>query len=425
MRRELPGRFELDVAEIHPALGLVSKERISARIGELARIGGLPNGGITRLGLTGEEQAARDLVRSWLEPLGFACRQDSAGNLFGARGEEPRVLLGSHVDSVREGGRFDGALGVVMAVEVAEAAAGAGLDLPLEIVAWQGEEGVRFGVGLFGSAAATGLLPAGAWDLADRDGVTAREAASRLFGREPEQAGDLLDRSAIRAYLEPHMEQSSSLDASGRPLGVVTRIVGLDHGLITVEGRADHAGATAMPERRDALAAAAGCILAVERLSREAAGRAIATVGEVQVEPNAPNVVPGRCLLSLDTRSADDVERDALLDAIRDAVEQIAARRGVRAEVTSLGAIPAQPLDSGVIDALDQACRTAGRKPLRLVSRAAHDAQNLAKFGIPTGMLFVRSTHGSHNPAKHVEIEDSAVGVRALLFVCAGLGRLA
>jgi allantoate deiminase len=406
------------------ALDAVSEERIAARIAELATIGGLANRGVTRLGLTVEEQAARDLVRSWLAPLDFACRQDGAGNLYCGFGDPPRVLLGSHLDSVREGGRFDGALGVVMAVEVAEAAFAVGLDLPLEVAAWQGEEGVRFGVGLFGSASVTGLLPDGAWELADREGATAREAATALFGHAPDDGRDLLDRSALRAYLEPHMEQSSTLDAAGRPLGVVTRIVGLDHGLVTVEGRADHAGATRMEDRQDALAAAAECILAVERLSREAQGRAIATVGEVEVLPNAPNVVPGRCVLSLDTRSAQDEARDALLGAIRDAVEAIAAGRGERAEVASLGAVPAQPLDPDVVSALDRACRAIGQVPEQLVSRAAHDAQNLARFGIPTGMLFVRSTHGSHNPAEHVEVEDAALGVRALLLTSARLGRL-
>jgi allantoate deiminase len=228
------------------ALAAVSADRIANRIEALAAIGRDPAGGITRLGLTAEEQAARDLVCSWLAPLGYQCGQDDAGNLHCRAGGGPRVLVGSHLDTVPRGGAYDGALGVIAAAEVAEALHQAGIALPLHVVAWTGEEGVRFGTGLFGSAAACGVLPAGAWERRDVGGTSALQAAAELLGRPVRPEGAALDRDAVRAYLELHIEQASELERRGCPLGVVTAIVGLYHGRVQIVGRADHAGAAAM-----------------------------------------------------------------------------------------------------------------------------------------------------------------------------------
>lgn len=406
---------------IEAAAGHVSVERIGARLDELARFGGGPDGSVSRLGLTPEEQRARDLVVSWLEPLGYACRQDDAANLFGVAGDGPRILVGSHLDSVPLGGRYDGALGVVAAVEAAEAIRAAGAEVPLEVVAWTGEEGVRFGTGLFGSAAAFGLLPEGAWDRTDLDGVTVREAAARTLGRDPDPSSVGLDPAGYRALVEVHIEQASGLERAGLPVGVVSRIVGITHGLVTIEGQANHAGTTAMDERRDALAAAAECVLAVETLARAAAGRGVATVGEMRVSPGAQNVIAGRCEFSLDVRSADDEVRHRMVAMIERAVGETCARRETTGSVELHGDIPAVPMAEEVAGALEEGCRRAGVEPPRLVSRAGHDAQNSAKAGVPTGMLFVRSTGGSHNPAEHADPTDAAVGVRALLVALARL----
>src|SRR6266540_412384 len=277
---------------VERALAAVSAARIAERLEALASIGPDPGGGITRLGLTAEEQRARDLVRSWLAPLGYACGQDDAANLHCVAGDEPRVLVGSHLDTVPRGGAYDGALGVVAAAEVAEALHQAGIALPLHVVAWTGEEGVRFGTGLFGSAAACGLLAAADWERTDAAGGTARQAAEELLGRAIRPESIPMRPSSLRACLELHIEQSSLLERAGSQLGVVSTIVGLYHGKVTVAGQADHAGATAMAERQDALAAAAECVLAVEEVSAAAAGQAIATVGEIEVAPGAKNVVP-------------------------------------------------------------------------------------------------------------------------------------
>ncbi|HZD73017.1 MAG TPA: hydantoinase/carbamoylase family amidase [Actinomycetota bacterium] len=407
--------------DMEAALEAVGAERIAGRIEALAAIGRDPAGGITRLALTREEQAARELVASWLAPLGYQSSQDDAGNLHCRTGDGPRVLVGSHLDTVPQGGAYDGALGVVAAVEVAEALHQAGVTVPLHLVAWTGEEGVRFGTGLFGSASACGLLPEGAWERRDAGGRTVLEAAADLLGHPIRPESTALEREQLRAYLELHIEQASTLERRGCPLGVVTAIVGLYHGRAHVHGRADHAGATAMGERKDALAAAAECVLAVEEVSAAAAGGAIATVGEIGVLPGAQNVVPGSATFSLDVRSVSPERRADALAAILDRVERICTRRGLAWEVEGLGDAVPVPMTDEVALALASACERVGVAAPRLPSMAGHDAQNLAAIGVPTGMLFVRSTNGSHNPDEHADAADAALGAQALLLACAGL----
>jgi allantoate deiminase len=406
---------------IERALAAVSAERIAGRIDALAAIGRDPVEGLTRLGLTAEEQRARELVRSWLEPLGYRCEQDDAGNLHCLIGTEPRVLVGSHLDTVPRGGAYDGALGMVAAAEVAEALNRGQAVLPLHVVAWTGEEGVRFGTALFGSAAASGLLRDGDWRRRDREGTTAAEAAAALLGRAVDPAAPRLRDGAVRAYLELHIEQGSRLERLGIPLGVVSAIVGLYHGTVTIIGRADHAGAAPMGERKDALAAAAESVLAVEEVSAAAAGGAIATVGEIHVLPGAKNVVPGSASFTLDVRSVSPERRAAVLSAITDRIERIGARRGVEVQIEGIGESAEVPMTAPVADALASACERIGVEAPRLESFAGHDAQNLAAIGVPTGMLFVRSTNGSHNPLEHADATDAALGAKALLLACAAL----
>jgi allantoate deiminase len=407
---------------IERALAAVDADRIAERVEALAEIGRDPAGGITRLGLTDEEQAARELVVSWLKPLGYESSQDDAGNLHCRVGDAPRVLVGSHLDTVPQGGAYDGALGVIAAVEVAEALHQAEIELPLHLVAWTGEEGVRFGTGLFGSAAACGLLPQGSWERRDPAGRSVLEAAAELIGRPVRPEGAALDRGQLRAYLELHIEQSSELERRGIPVGVVETIVGLYHGRVRIDGRADHAGATAMRDRKDALAAAAECVLAVEEVSRTADGGAIATVGEIEVQPGAQNVVPGVATFSLDVRSVSPGRRAGALAAILDRVERICGRRGLAWQLEGLGDAAPVPMSESVAGALAAGCERLGIEAPRLPSMAGHDAQNLAAFGVPTGMLFVRSTNGSHNPDEHADAGDAALGAQALLLACAELG---
>jgi len=391
---------------------VIDRKRLGRRMTELARIGG-DGTAVSRLGLSGDEQRARDLVGGWLSAKGAIVRRDAAANVF-ARfgGEGETILVGSHLDSVPEGGRFDGALGVLCAVEALESLVEAKTKLrrPVEVVAWADEEGARFGVGLFGSTAVFGRLGRGVGDRRDRDGVSIADAL-RALGERGDPAAARRDPTEIAAYLELHIEQGPRLDAAGLPLGVVSDIVGIYHARVTIRGRADHAGATVMTARADALAAASEIVLAVERIAR---GRSdsVGTVGEIRVRPGAKNVVPGECVFSLDLRAARD--HDGLVREVLAAVTSIASARAVEASVDELARVPVTALDPGIRDVLKRATRSVGVDAPELVSGAGHDAQNPALSGVPTGMIFVRSTGGSHTPREFASVDDAALGAQAL-----------
>jgi len=379
---------------------------------ELARIGG-DGTAVSRLGLSADEQRARDLVGGWLSAKGAIVRRDAAANVFARFGDEGEtILVGSHLDSVPEGGRFDGALGVLCAVEALESLVEAKTKLrrPVEVVAWADEEGARFGVGLFGSTAAFGRLGRGVGDRRDRDGVSIADAL-RALGERGDPAAARRDPTELAAYLELHIEQGPRLDAAGLPLGVVSDIVGIYHARVTIRGRADHAGATVMTARADALAAASEIVLAVERIAR---GRSdsVGTVGEIRVRPGAKNVVPGECVFSLDLRAARD--HDGLVREVLASVTSIASARAVEASVDELARVPVTALDPRIRDVLKRATRSVGVDAPELVSGAGHDAQNPALSGVPTGMIFVRSTGGSHTPREFASVDDAALGAQAL-----------
>ena len=368
---------------------------------------------MSRLGLSADEQQARDLVGGWLEARGAQVRRDAAANLY-ARfpGDGEAILVGSHLDSVPDGGRFDGALGVLCAVEAVESLidAKATMRRPIEVVAWADEEGARFGVGLFGSTAAFGRLARGVGDRRDRDGISIAEAL-RALGEEGDPAAARREPKALAAYLELHIEQGPRLETAGLALGIVSDIVGIYHARVAIRGRADHAGTTVMTARADALTAASEIVLAVERIAR---GRpdSVGTVGEIAVRPGAKNVVPGECIFSLDLRAAHD--HDGLVREVLDAVTAIASARGVEASVDDLARVPVTPLDPRIRDVLKRAAKSVGVEAPLLVSGAGHDAQNPALSGVPTGMIFVRSTGGSHTPREFASIADAALGAQAL-----------
>src|SRR5207247_532363 len=298
---------------------MIDPDRLERRTAELSRIAGRGTS-VSRLGLSAEEQQGRELVRGWLAAEGAKVRRDAAANLFarfGGQGEA--VLVGSHLDSVPEGGRFDGALGVLCAVEAVVSLTEAKIKLqrPIEVVAWADEEGARFGVGLFGSTAAFGRLARGVGDRTDRDGISIAEAL-RALGEQGDPAAARRDPKEIAAYLELHIEQGPRLETAGLPLGIVSDIVGIYHARVAIRGRADHAR------------------------------------------------------------------------------------------------VPVTPLDPKIRDVLKRATTSVGVEAPLLVSGAGHDAQNPALSGVPTGMIFVRSTGGSHTPREFASIEDAALGAQAL-----------
>jgi allantoate deiminase len=391
---------------------VIDPGRLERRSAELSRIAGRGTS-VSRLGLSADEEQARELVGGWLAARGAEVRRDAAANLF-ARfpGQGETILVGSHLDSVPEGGRFDGALGVLCAVEAVESLVDAKVRTrrPIEVVAWADEEGARFGVGLFGSTAAFGRLARGVGERRDRDGISIAEAL-RAIGEQGDPTAAQRDPKELAAYLELHIEQGPRLEMAGLPLGIVSDIVGIYHARVAIRGRADHAGATVMTARADALAAASEVVLAVERIAR---GRsdAVGTVGEIAVRPGAKNVVPGECIFSLDLRAARD--HDDLVREVLEAVTSIASARSVEASVDDLARVPATPLDPKIRDVLKRATKSVGVEAPLLVSGAGHDAQNPALSGVPTGMIFVRSTGGSHTAREFASIDDAALGAQAL-----------
>ena len=395
----------------------VDPARLERRIAELAAIGGSGTA-VSRLGLSAEEQRARDLVAGWLAARGARVRRDPAANLYARFGDDhmPCVLVGSHLDSVPEGGRFDGALGVLCAVEAVETLLddGARFRRPVEVVGWADEEGARFGIGLYGSSAAFGRLPDRAGERRDRDGVTIADAL-RALGESGDPAGARRDPAEVAAYLELHIEQGPRLAERGAALGVVSEIVGILHARVTVHGRQDHAGATVMTAREDALAAAAEMVVAVEAA---ALGRpdAVGTVGEIAVRPGAKNVIPGECTFSLDLRARTDEVLEALARDVRASIRRIGDARAVRSSIDVLSHVAAAPLDEGLRDLFQRAAASVGVEAAVLFSGAGHDAESCQLAGVRSGMLFVRSTGGSHTPREHATVEDAVLGAQALAF---------
>ena len=404
------------------ALARVDAARLRQRIEELGSIGRTADGGVTRLGLTAEEESAKALVGRWLSARGGRIRRDAAANLVASFGSGDRpIVVGSHLDSVPNGGRYDGHLGVLCAVEMIDAASEARIELPrLDLIGWTDEEGARFGVGLFGSAAAYGRLGRQVASRLDRGGTSVADAL-RTLGHDGDPSG-AKRREPDRAYLELHIEQGPNLDRMGRPVGVVGAIVGITHLRVTVEGVAGHAGTTPMEERQDALVASAEMIVALEDAARRQSGT-VATVGEIAAEPGAKNVIPGRVVYTVDVRSADDTARRAVASILEDARRDVERRRGVRVSFDTLAELPAVELDRRIRGTLAEAVREIGVEPAELVSGAGHDAQNPALAGVATGMLFIRSTNGSHNPREHATAEDAALATRALILAVDRLSR--
>ncbi|MDP9319952.1 MAG: Zn-dependent hydrolase [Chloroflexota bacterium] len=394
----------------------VDPARLERRIAELSAIGGSGTS-VTRLGLSPEEQGARDLVGGWLGARDATVWRDAAANVYGRFGGAGRaILVGSHIDSVPEGGRFDGALGVLCAVEAVDALLDDGVRFrrPVEVVGWCDEEGARFGIGLFGSCAAFGRLPEGAALRADRSGVTIHDAL-RAIGESGDPTTAKREADEFAAYLELHIEQGPRLAERGIALGVVSDIVGILHARVTVHGRQDHAGATIMTAREDALAAAAEMVLAVETAARTLPD-AVGTVGEISVRPGAKNVVPGECVFSLDLRARDEATVEQLGRDVRAAIRRIGDARRVRSTVDVLTRVPAVPLDAALRDLFLRSATAVGVDAPELFSGAGHDAENAQLAGVPTGMLFVRSTGGSHNPNELATLDDAILGAQALAF---------
>ncbi|WP_204163846.1 allantoate amidohydrolase [Nocardioides solisilvae] len=400
---------------------------VLARCDELAAISARPDG-IERVYLTPEHRKANDLVQEWMLRAGLVTWVDAAGNVCGRREGRvpglPALLLGSHLDTVPDAGRYDGILGVVLAVAVAERLRDRGRDLPfaLEVVGFSDEEGARFGKALLGSSAVAGLWDQEWWELADRDGTTLREATEQ-FGLDTALIGTAARRREdLVGYLEAHIEQGPELEAADAALGYVTSIAGALRLTLVVTGEARHAGGTPYPRRRDALVGASEIVTAVERRVRDS--DAVATVGRLEVQPGAVNVIPGRVELTLDLRAATDAERDALWEELHAEMRRTCAARGLGLEVrrdhVAAAARTAGRLRQAVVAGIAAAGDPA---PLGLWSRAGHDAMVMAAV-TDVAMLFVRCHDGiSHHPGESVRADDvdrALVALEAAVLALAG-----
>ena len=352
-------------------------------------------------------------IAEWLEPFGVAATIDAVGNLRAvypaASAEAPRLLIGSHLDTVPNAGAFDGPLGILIAVALIEQLENERLPFAIEVVAFSEEEGVRFGTPFIGSCALVGTYDEAFFNRRDAVGVSIRQAIES-FGLNPSQLHDAELRDDVLGYLEFHIEQGPVLESLDLPLAAVEAIVGQSRIAFTFTGHANHAGTTPMNARRDALAAAAEWMVAVESESSRVAGL-VATVGSIQARPGVTNVIPGEVRLTLDVRHKSDQVRMQFTQRLTTLAQQIAARRALSANFATFLNHPAVAMDSFLTSQIESAIRAAGCPPHRMPSGAGHDAMILASR-VPAAMIFLRSPGGiSHDPAESVLLEDVACAI--------------
>jgi len=404
------------VARDNASLG----DQIGARINELGKISETPEH-LTRVFLTKEHRAAADLILSWMRAAGMRVHLDAIGNVCGRyEGERPGLpclMLGSHYDTVRDAGKWDGPLGLITAISCVADLNKRGKRLPfaIEVTGFADEEGIRFASTLLGSRAVAGTFDQSVFGTRDRAGISMRDALT-TFGLDPDHIGAAARaRRELHAYLELHIEQGPVLEQENLPVGVVTAISGATRLAVSMTGMAGHAGTVPMALRRDALAGAAECIGAIEEFCRTDQGGLVGTVGYINAMPGATNVIPGRVSFTIDMRAASDAHRKmAVADIVRQ-IEKIAKRRGLALQIDVTHenrTVPCAPwLKAQVADAI----AAEGFRVFELPSGAGHDGMAMIDIA-DVAMVFVRCRGGiSHHPDEHVDIADADAGARVLL----------
>jgi len=402
-----------------PALiSTLQPQRIWDRCEALGRLSE-QHGGLTRVFLSAQQAQANELVLAWMREAGMSAHLDAIGNCAGRyEGERaglPCLMLGSHLDTVRDAGKYDGMLGVITAIECVSALSACASRLPfaIEVIGFGDEEGVRFGSTLLGSRAVAGTFDPALLDSADANGTTMRDGL-RNFGLDPAQISAVARRPGkVLAYAELHIEQGPVLEAEGLATGVVTAINGGNRFSIELTGMAGHAGTVPMGLRRDALAAAAECVLAIERIAASMPD-SVGTVGRIEALPGAMNVIPGKVRFSLDVRAPTDDQRHAAVAAVLAECAAIARRRTIAMATTPLWEAKTAACDADLQRQFAAAIAKEGGRVRHLPSGAGHDGMAVIAVA-PIGMLFVRCKGGiSHNPAEAVTLDDVAAGARAL-----------
>lgn len=391
--------------------GAVAQERLE-RIAKASE----PGPGVTRLPFGPEHAAALEIVSGWMRTAGCTVTLDAAGTLIGRR-EGPAgartLLIGSHQDSVRHGGAFDGIMGVALGCLALEALGDHALPFAVEVLAFADEEGVRFPTALIGPRALAGTLDPGVFAMTDKTGVSLGSALKE-FGGDPEGTVALArDPATVAGYLELHIEQGPVLEAADKPLGVVTAISGIERHRVTITGEAGHAGTVPMEMRHDALLAASDLVRGVHDMARDHGIRA--TVGQLDVAPNVVNAIPARVDLTIEIRAAEDPARATMGAALGPLCARIAEATATQVEIERTYAQPAQACDAALRGGLAAAVRTVtGEAAPELPSGATHDASAMADL-CPIAMLFLRCKGGiSHNPAEYASAGDMGLAVSAL-----------
>jgi allantoate deiminase len=395
-------------------------EEIVCRINRLGAISEIP-GILTRVFLTAEHRAAADLIMSWMVEAGMRAHLDAIGNVCGRyEGERPGLpclMLGSHYDTVRDAGKWDGPLGLITAISCVADLNRRGRRLPfaIEVTGFADEEGVRFASTLLGSRAVAGTFNESVLGTKDESGVSMRQALVR-FGLDPDHIGAAARiRSELLAYIELHIEQGPVLETQDMPVGVVTAIAGATRLAARLSGMAGHAGTVPMAMRRDALAGAAECISKIEELCRTDHGGLVGTVGYIHATPGATNVIPGQAHFTIDMRAPTDTHRKkAVTDIVRQ-IEAIARRRKLELQVDVTHENRTVPCAPWLKAQVAQAVAAEGYAVFELPSGAGHDGMAMVDIA-DVGMIFVRCRGGiSHHPDEHVEVADADAGARVLL----------
>ena len=392
---------------------------IFQRCEQLAGISCMPKA-VARYYLTPEHKTANTLVKTWMQAAGMHSWEDAAGNIWGryksAAQNAPTLILGSHLDTVANAGKYDGILGVLTAIAVVEQFNAQQLALPfhIDVVGFGDEEGVRFGTTLLGSCAVAGKWQQAWFELKDEQGITLQQALSDFgLGSKAYVVDNMASASRARhnilAYLELHIEQGPLLEHHNLPVGVVTSIAGAKRLRFKLEGQAGHAGTVPMALRQDPLCAAAQVISSIEAIAK--AHQVVATVGSLNVLPGAVNVIPGACEFTLDIRSDNDAKRDAALQEIFTTLEEICTTRGIKQESQTLHSAAAVACSPALQAKMADTIRDFGFEALHLVSGAGHDAMVFSEL-TDIAMLFVRCAQGiSHNPLESVTLQDVAVAL--------------
>ena len=398
---------------------MLSPERIVARCESLAQHSELP-GGLTRVFLSPQARAATDKVLGWMREAGMQAKLDAIGNAVGryeaARPGLPCLMLGSHLDTVRDAGKFDGMLGVISAIECVDSLHRRNKRLPfaIEVIGFGDEEGVRFGTTLLGSRAVAGIFDPHALAAKDPQGNTMADAL-RAFGLDPDAIpGIARKKGDVLAYAELHIEQGPVLESEGLPVGVVTAINGFSRQRVTLRGAAGHAGTVPMNLRRDALAGAAECALAVEIVARNLP-EVVGTVGRFEVKPGAINVIPGEVMFTVDVRASQDALREAAIRTIDEQIRHISKARGLEAQIEDLQHFGVTACAPRLIAQMERSVASERLRVRKLPSGAGHDGMALGAI-TDICMLFVRCKDGiSHNPLESITTDDAAAGARVLM----------